>query len=80
MAGIPMQPSVTSLSPECSALAKLLTGSFLLQEQADSYMHVVLSLAYRGQHCHSGHLYPHAFLPPIPFLKDIVFTAHLIWV
>lgn len=25
------------------------------------YVHVVLCLAYRGQHCHSGHLYPHAF-------------------
>lgn len=79
MGGIPMQPSVTSLSPECSALAKLLTGSFLLQEETQ-YMHVVLSLAYRGQHRHSSHLYPHAFLLPIPFWKYIAFTAHLIWV
>lgn len=71
--------SVESLSPQCSDLAELPAGHS--QGASGQCAHVVLSLAYRGQHRSSGHLNPHAFLLlPISLLKRIVFTAHLIWV
>lgn len=60
--------SVESLSPQCSDLAELPAGHS--QGASGQCAHVVLSLAYRGQHRSSGHLNPHAFLTPSHFPSE----------